>query len=403
MGGSVPLPPITPKDIALDFSDLTEPAESVPDDEDAADYGDYVENTTWATTVRITFDGDTAIVTGNPTTVMVSVEGAHVTVTSAAKHVRYIVKGTTPDGSLKFYSQRKFQLQLDSVDITNPHGAAINNQCGKSLYLVLNAGKVNTLRDGEEYAMVEGEDQKAALFSEGQILVSGKGRLDVYSVGKHCVASDDYIVDEGYARLLKTIEKEYAQTEENRLPDIVFFHSSNVVTNGVDRVESEAPQQPISVIGQDDLKRWRSQILGYVWNKLYRRAFLEEHQCCFRDGICEDELFNYELFLHEPHFLVTDADIYRYEQNNPRSIIHTNDHNRQRKQMADLENVIGIMNEYLMAHDNDDFAMGVKQSNCRLLKTYHKKAYKAHLSHSEWCGGSPQQSLAQFIRNVRFR
>ena len=197
--------------------------------------------------------------------------------------------------------------------------------------------------------------------------------------------SDDYIVDEGYARLLKTIEKEYAQTEGNRLPDIVFFHSSNVVTNGVDRVESEAPQQPISVIGQDDLKRWRSQILGYVWNKLYRRAFLEEHQCCFRDGICEDELFNYELFLHEPHFLVTDADIYRYEQNNPRSILHTNDHNRQRKQMADLENVIGIMNEYLMAHDNDDFAMGVKQSNCRLLKTYHKKAYKAHLSHSEWC------------------
>ena len=193
LGGSVPLPPITPKDIVLDFSDLTEPAESVPDDEDAADYGDYVENTTWATTVRITFDGDTAIVTGNPTTVMVSVKGAHVTVTSAAKHVRYIVKGTTPDGSLKFYSERKFQLQLDSVDITNPHGAAINNQCGKSLYLVLNAGKVNTLRDGEEYAMVEGEDQKAALFSEGQILVSGKGRLDVYSVGKHCVASDDYI------------------------------------------------------------------------------------------------------------------------------------------------------------------------------------------------------------------
>lgn len=193
LGGDPPLPPITPKEIALDFSDLTEPAESVPDDEDAADYGDYVENTSWATTVRITFDGDTAIVTGNPTTVMVSVKGAHVTVTSAAKHVRYIVKGTTPDGSLKFYSERKFQLQLDSVDITNPHGAAINNQCGKSLYLVLNAGKVNTLRDGEQYTMVEGEDQKGTLFSEGQILVSGKGRLDVYSVGRHCVASDDYI------------------------------------------------------------------------------------------------------------------------------------------------------------------------------------------------------------------
>ncbi|MBR5685097.1 MAG: carbohydrate-binding domain-containing protein [Muribaculaceae bacterium] len=194
LGGGAPVQPITPKEIALDFSDLTEPSESIPDDEDAPTYGDYVENTSWATTVRITFDGDTATVTGNPSTVLVSVKGAHVTVTSAAKHVRYNVTGTTADGSIKFYSERKFQLRLDSVDITNPHGAAINNQCGKSLYVVLPEGTVNTLRDGEAYDMVEGEDQKAALFSEGQILVSGKGQLNVYSVGKHCIASDDYII-----------------------------------------------------------------------------------------------------------------------------------------------------------------------------------------------------------------
>jgi hypothetical protein len=184
---------LTPKEIDLDDSDLTEPAETVPDDEDAADYGDYVENTSWASTVRINFEGDTAIVTGNPQSVIVDVIGAHVTVTSVAKHVRYIVTGTTADGSLKFYSDRKFQLQLNGVDITNPNGAAINNQCGKSLYLVLNTGTENTLRDGETYAMFEEEDQKAALFSEGQILVSGKGKLNVYSTGKHCIASDDYI------------------------------------------------------------------------------------------------------------------------------------------------------------------------------------------------------------------
>jgi hypothetical protein len=108
--------------------------------------------------------------------------------------VRYIVTGTTTDGSLKFYSERKFQLQLNGVDITNPNGAAINNQCGKSFYLVLNEGTVNTLRDGENYSMVDGEDQKGTIFSEGQILVSGKGMLNVYSVGKHCMASDDYII-----------------------------------------------------------------------------------------------------------------------------------------------------------------------------------------------------------------
>ena len=192
LGGGV-VDELTPKDIELDFSALTEGTEVIQEDEDEEDYGDYVENTSWSTTVNITFDGETATVTGNPSSVFVAIDGAHVTITSTAKRVRYVVTGTTPNGSLKFYGDKKFQLQLNGVDITNPTGAAINNQCGKSFYLVLNSGTVNTLRDGENYTMVEGEDQKGALFSEGQILVSGKGRLDIYSVGKHCMASDDYV------------------------------------------------------------------------------------------------------------------------------------------------------------------------------------------------------------------
>lgn len=184
---------LTPKDISLDFSPLEEPGETIPDDEDALDYGDYVENTVWATTVRINFDGETATVIGNPSSVIVNVDGAHVTCTSAAKRVRYIVSGTTSNGSLKFYSDKKFQLQLNGVDITNPNGAAVNNQCGKSFYVVINEGTENTLRDGATYSMVENEDQKGALFSEGQILVSGKGTLNIYSQGKHCMASDDYV------------------------------------------------------------------------------------------------------------------------------------------------------------------------------------------------------------------
>ena len=180
---------IIPKVIELDYSDLEEPAETIPEDEMASDYGDYVENTSWATTVYIHFDGDTAIVTGDTAIV----NGAHVTMTNATKRVRYIVSGSTSNGSLKFYSLRKFQLQLNGVEITNPHGAAINNQCGKSLYLVINEGTVNTLRDGETYDMIENEDQKATIFSEGQILVSGKGQLNIYSTGKSCMTSDDYV------------------------------------------------------------------------------------------------------------------------------------------------------------------------------------------------------------------
>lgn len=184
---------LVPKEIELDFSEFIEPQETFTDDEDDPDFEDYVENTTWSTTVRITFDGETATVTGNSASIIPTIDGAHVTITSAAKRVRYIVSGTTTNGSLKFYSDKKFQLQLNGVDITNPNGAAINNQCGKSFYVVLNEGTVNTLRDGDTYNMVEDEDQKAALFSEGQILVSGKGLLNIYSTGKHCMASDDYV------------------------------------------------------------------------------------------------------------------------------------------------------------------------------------------------------------------
>ena len=184
---------ITPKDIKLDYSDLEEPAETIPEDEMASDYGDYVENTSWALSVYIHFEGDTATVTGTTATIIATVNGAHVTMSSTTKRVRYIVSGRPSNGSLKFYSDRKFQLQLNGVEITNPHGAAINNQCGKSLYLVINEGTVNTLRDGETYDMIENEDQKATIFSEGQILVSGKGQLNIYSTGKSCMTSDDYV------------------------------------------------------------------------------------------------------------------------------------------------------------------------------------------------------------------
>ena len=62
-----PVGEIIPKEIALDYSELAEPAETIPEDEEALDYGDYVENTTWSTTMYINFDGDTATVTGETT------------------------------------------------------------------------------------------------------------------------------------------------------------------------------------------------------------------------------------------------------------------------------------------------------------------------------------------------
>ena len=184
---------VEPVSIELDYSSLVE-ADDVPvTDENDSAYNDYVENSLWNKVIEIAFNGEQAVVNGSVQGVVVQTNGAHVTVTNISGPVKFILSGSTANGSLKFYGDKRFQLLLNGVDITNPHGAAINNQGGKSLYVVLAEGSVNRLHDGATYTMVDEEDQKAALFSEGQIIFSGKGQLDVTAVGRGGIRSDDYI------------------------------------------------------------------------------------------------------------------------------------------------------------------------------------------------------------------
>lgn len=184
---------VEPASIELDFSTLSESADVPVTDENDSAYNDYVENTSWSKVIQIQYSGDEAIVTGSASGVIVSTSGAHVTVMNLSGPVKFVLSGTTSDGSFKLYGDKRNQVMLNAVDITNPNGAAINNQGGKSFYVVLADGTFNTLHDGREYAMVDEEDQKAALFSEGQIIFSGKGRLNVYAVGRGGIRSDDYI------------------------------------------------------------------------------------------------------------------------------------------------------------------------------------------------------------------
>ena len=184
---------VEPVDIELDFSDLAEAGDVVVADENDPAYNDYVENSSWSKVIEIAYDEGGATVTGTVAGVAVETRGAHVTVTNLSGPVKFVVRGKTSDGSLKFYGDKRFQVYLDGADITNPQGAAINNQGSKSFYVVLADGSTNTLRDGSNYAMVADEDQKAALFSEGQMIFSGKGTLNVYAVGRGGIRSDDYI------------------------------------------------------------------------------------------------------------------------------------------------------------------------------------------------------------------
>lgn len=184
---------VEPAAIELDFSDLAEAPDVPVTDENDSAYNDYVENTSWNKVIRINLGGEKATVTGTVSGVVVQTSGNHVTVVNLSGPVEFVVSGQTLDGSLKFYGDKRFQVLLDGAEITNPHGAAINNQGSKTMYVVLADGSVNRLQDGRDYVMVDEEDQKAALFSEGQIIFSGKGTLDVFADGRGGIRSDDYI------------------------------------------------------------------------------------------------------------------------------------------------------------------------------------------------------------------
>lgn len=157
------------------------------------DEDDLVENSTFTSTVVIAFAGEISVT--NPLTgagVEVTESHGDVVVTSTVSGVAYELTGTVSDGSVKIYSDKKFKLTLNEVNITNSDGPAINIQSSKTAFIVLADGSENALADGATYATSE-EDMKGTLFSEGQIVFSGAGSLVVTGNYKHGIVSDDYI------------------------------------------------------------------------------------------------------------------------------------------------------------------------------------------------------------------
>ena len=182
------------KQIEIDSTDLAEAPEVIPTDDTDSTFNDYVENAKITRNISLKFNGNSVTATGDVDAVTITTSGAHVTIKSSCKNVAYSLSGYSNDGSIKIYSSNKYKLELNGIALHNPSGAAINNQCGKSLYLVLADGTSNALSDGKAYVPVAGEDMKGTLFSEGQILISGKGSLNVKANARNGICSDDYIV-----------------------------------------------------------------------------------------------------------------------------------------------------------------------------------------------------------------
>jgi len=156
---------------------------------------DYIENTTFGKTITITFSKTGSATVSGDDAGIVAINGNEVIVTNNTETViKYVLTGETTDGFFKLYSAKKQAIVLNGVSITNPDGAAINNQSKKRTFIVLNDGTKNYLTDGTKYSdATDSEDMKACFFSEGQLVFSGSGYLEVDANCKAGIRSDDYV------------------------------------------------------------------------------------------------------------------------------------------------------------------------------------------------------------------
>ena len=160
----------------------------------AANTDDLLANSTFSSTVTIGFSSSVTI--SNPLAakgVVITQSNGDVVVNATATDVEYILSGTTTNGSVKIYSDKKFKLTLNGVNITNSDGAAINIQSSKRVFVVLNDNTTNSLTDGATYVTSGTEDMKGTFFSEGQLVFSGNGTLTVKGNYKHAICCDQYI------------------------------------------------------------------------------------------------------------------------------------------------------------------------------------------------------------------
>lgn len=152
-------------------------------------------------TIKIVFDTQSATIT-NPYEgkgVSITQNGADVVVKSTlSDEVSYILSGSTTEGSLKIYSDTKFELKMNGVSIVNSDDPALNIQSGKKATITLVEGTSNRLAGGTTFVSEGGgEDMKAAFFSEGQLVFEGTGNLVVISRYRHAICSDDYVRVDG--------------------------------------------------------------------------------------------------------------------------------------------------------------------------------------------------------------
>lgn len=157
-------------------------------DEYFPDEEDLLENNEFTTEVNIDLSNPTASTENG---VEITVNGGHITANhGSTKKICYVVSGKTENGSFTVMGDKKYEVKLNGVDITNPDSAALNLLSGKRAYIVLADGTTNKLADGT----TSQNNHKGALYCKGKLLFNGNGALEVYGNYANAIHTADYIV-----------------------------------------------------------------------------------------------------------------------------------------------------------------------------------------------------------------
>lgn len=188
--------------------------------------------------------------------------------------------------------------------------------------------------------------------------------------------SDDYIIDNAYSYLLE----HFCQDK----PDVLCYGNLRIFTDG--KVLNDLNAKPDGEVifdgdGADAYNRWP---LPYVWSKFYRRAFLEGNNIQSEIVICQDEIFNFDVFRHHPHTRVVSSNVCRYENGNALSIQKITDKEMVLVQLNDLIYNMGLMRKYIDS-GKTDLLPAARRNIDNFLNVYYRKIHKSdRLTKNDW-------------------
>ena len=123
--------------------------------------------------------------------------------------------------------------------------------------------------------------------------------------------------------------------------------------------------------------------MSNVWSKFYRRTFIEKNHIESEIVICQDALFNFEVFRHHPYTRFVTSRIVCYENGNAISMQKTTIREVVLVQLNDLYYNMETVQRYLDG-ENKDLAPAAHRLLANFKENYYNKMIRTSLTNEDW-------------------